>query len=275
MLVTGKGSGGSWQIRGEQLGSAMGARVIANAPPEEIEKADSIYLVKRPTQAIIERKTGVPLVWDIVDAWPQPEGNSWKRWQVIAHIMQTASRIKPDYLLAATQKMAEDLGPDAYALRHHGRTYYSQNVIREKVSVVAYEGSAKYLGRWVEKITAECVRRGWVFVVNPKDLTEVDIILALRDFPYKGYATDCWKSNVKLQNAQNSGTPIICAREAGYQETASGGEEWADTPEELVRAFDKLTGQAERLVAASLLRRQAYHAIDAARDFAKWRAGKF
>jgi len=275
LLVTGKGSGGSWKIRGEQLGAALGAKVVPAPSQAEVEAGDPILVVKRPTDAILNRKTTAPLVWDIVDAWPQPEGNEWKKDKLVAHVMQTAGRIRPDFMIAATRRMAEDLGPDVFALRHHGRVYEKQNCIKEKVGVVAYEGSARYLGRWVEKVTAECVRRGWLFVINPKCLTEVDIVLALRDYPHKGYGTDHWKSNVKLQNAQNSGTPIICGRESGYQETASGGEEWADTPEELLRAFDKLSGQAERLVAASLLRKQTYTAADAARDFTKWRAGKF
>lgn len=273
MLVTGKGTGGSWQIRGEQLGSTMGGIVMPRASIEQCNNADLIYMVKNPCDGVISRTGNAKLIWDIVDHWPQPEGNGWKREQLVAHVMKTAERIRADYLIAATEQMAKDLGTP-YWLRHHGRIYHNQNPIREKVAVVAYEGSAKYLGKWCNLLTKECIKRGWVFVINPRCLTECDIVVAMRDFPHKGYGPDAWKSNVKLQNAQNSGTPIICNREAGYLETQSGGEFWADTPQELEKALDYLAMQSARLAAASTLRKQTYYAIDAARDFAKWQLGK-
>jgi hypothetical protein len=49
-----------------------------------------------------------------------------------------------------------------------------------------------------------------------------------------------------LANSQATGTPIICAREAGYIETAAGGEVLADTQEEVRRALDMLTPSEER-----------------------------
>jgi len=274
MIVTGKGSGGSWQIRGEQLGSAMGAKVIPKASVEECNEADLIYMVKNPCDGIISRRGKAKLIWDIVDHWPQPEGNAWGRDQLVSHVMKTAEIIKADYLIASTEQMANDLGTP-YWLRHHGRIYVNQNPVRERVRAVGYEGCPKYLGRWFSIIGRECEKRKWTFVVNPRCLTECDIVVALRDYPHKGYGTDAWKSNVKLQNAQNSGTPIICNREAGYLETKSGGEVFVDTVDEMEKALDYLTMQSARLNAAALMRRQTYCAIDAARDFSKWQLGKY
>jgi hypothetical protein len=81
-------------------------------------------------------------------------------------------------------------------------------------------------------------------VVNPESLHECDIVVAVRD--QVGYAPRHWKSNVKLANAQGSGTPIVCSREAGYLETAAGGVLFADTRDEMSAALDWLTPEATR-----------------------------
>ena len=272
MLVTGRGTGGSWKIRGEQLGSAMGATVKPMASVDEVNNADLIWLVKKPCDSIEQRTGPAKLIWDCIDYWKQPQENAWTRDQVIKHILKEAKRLRVDYIVAATRAMADDL-ETPYFLRHHGRIYYNQNPIREHVKIVAYEGQAKFLGKWLNVIGRECERRKWVFMVNPPNLVDVDIVIAVRDYPHKGYATDHYKSNVKLQNAQNSGTPIICSRERGYIETSSGGEYFADTPIELEAAFDYLAPQAIRLAAAAVLRKQAYFALDAAAEVKKWQLG--
>jgi hypothetical protein len=125
------------------------------------------------------------------------------------------------------------------------------NPIREKVKTVGYEGGENYLGSWRPWLEAECTRRGWRFVVNPQELADVDIVVAVREFT--GYAARKWKSGVKLANAQGSKTPCVLMREAGYLETASGGERWADTKEEFVAAFDELTSVEARREAAGKL----------------------
>jgi hypothetical protein len=257
ILITGRGTGGSWQIRGVQLGQAIGATVEPQA--KDVRGFDLIVLVKRcsPELVLRIRAARVPVVYDVVDAWPQPLGNRWKRDECIAWLRQQVAYIRPAAIVAATRAMAEDcaeFGVPVLALPHHARPGQRVNPIRP-LRTVGYEGGVAYLGAWRQRLEVECNRRGLSFVLGPAELQELDIVVALREAT--GYAARQWKSNVKLANAQGSGTPVICNREAGYRETASGAEEWVDTAEELTASLDALAptevrhGRARHLLAAA------------------------
>lgn len=258
ILVTGNGKSGSWKIRGEQLGAAIGAKVESYycAQPDAF---DFVVGVKRGGFWDFRRACGgrIPFVWDIVDAWPQPTGNSWHTPECLAWLKAEISAKAPLAIVAATQAMEADIrevgfkGP-VLTLPHHARPGQAINPIRRVVQTVGYEGGEAYLGKWKPMLGAECARRGWKFVVNPKQLADLDIVVALRDIP--GYAPTRWKSNVKLANAQGSGTPFIGNREFGYLETASGAEEWADTKSELIAALDLLSDASVRYHASTTLR---------------------
>jgi hypothetical protein len=58
------------------LGKAIGARVDPLAHDVD---ADLAIIVKRPRVETLQRlhQAAVPIVWDVVDAWPQPDGNDW------------------------------------------------------------------------------------------------------------------------------------------------------------------------------------------------------
>lgn len=275
ILVTGRGTGGSWAIRGAQIGVAIGAAVFPKAL--EVAKYDLAVLVKRPEPDLLERlhRARVPIVWDIVDAWPQPTGNEWSRARCLDWLRESVQMIMPVGIVAATQAMAEDcrrFSVPVLALPHHARPRQRVNPIRP-INVVGYEGGKQYLGHWVPAIKRECTERGWQFVVNPTELADVDIVLALRDC--RGYAPRNWKSNVKLANAQGSGTPVICNREAGYIETASGAEQWADTAEELSAAFDALTPMGIRREAAERLYEATPGLDSVATDYLQWLRSNF
>lgn len=252
ILVTGKGGNGSWAIRGEQMGRALGAVVQPMAI--DVAAYDVAIVVKRTPGDLISRirRAGVPLVYDMVDAWPQPEGNHWGRELCMAWLRSKIEEVKPSAIVAATNAMAADcaeFGVPVICIPHHCRPGIQINPIREHVRTVGYEGAEHYLGRWKPMLESECRRRGWSFVVNPVNLAEVDIVVALRDA--EGYAARHWKSGVKLSNAQGSGTPFIGGREAGYVEQAVGSaEKWADTDLGLVRSLDALTPWQERKRAA-------------------------
>jgi hypothetical protein len=249
ILMTGRGTSGSFKIRGEQLGAAIGADVIPRAT--DVTGYDLAILVKRPPMDLVQRlhHHRIPIVHDIVDAWPQPHGNECKAW-----LTEQVSTIRPAAIVAATQAMANDcasFGLPVLALPHHARPGLAVNPIRERVLRVGYEGGLNYILAWAPVIVRACAERGWSFVLNPASLADVDIVLALRD--QSGYATQHWKSNVKLANAQGSGTPFIGNREAGYLETASGAERWADNAAELVAALDELAPYAVRVAAQQTL----------------------
>ena len=272
VLVTGRGVSGSWKIRGEQLGSAIGATVLPMAA--DFDPFDAVVVVKRPPPDMPARvrAAGVPLIWDLVDAWPQPIGNSWSRDDCMAWLRQQVKQIRPAAIVAATRAMADDcaeFGVPVLALPHHARPGLAMNEIRDKVKTVGYEGGEGYIAGWRRTVEAECKRRGWSFVINPPRLADVDIVLGLRDAD--GYAPRNWKSNVKLANAQGSGTPFVGGREAGYLETRIGNcEKWADTPEDLKRAFDALTPHGERRRAAQWMRSVAPTLEQVATRYREW-----
>jgi hypothetical protein len=272
LLVTGSGSSGSWAIRGEQLGKAIGATVQAKAL--DVAAYDAAIVVKRPPADLVARihAARIPLIWDVVDAWPQPVGNTWGRDECMAWLRQQVRQIRPAGIVAATWVMADDcreFGVPVVCVPHHCRPMLDQNPIRERVQAVGYEGGEGYITGWRSAIEAQCKARGWRFVVNPPSLAQLDIVLALRDAT--GYAPRQWKSGVKLSNAQGSGTPFIGGREAGYLAQAIGNcERWADAPEELAAAFDSLAPLAERRRVSGWMLSAAPRLDAVAADYAGW-----
>lgn len=272
-LVTGSGASGSWEIRGRQLGAAIGATVLADAPAAVIRAHDLVVLVKRPPAALLQRihAARATLVWDVVDAWPQPAGNGWAQQQCTAWLREQLRYVRPHAVVAATAAMAEDVRSvvgDVLALPHHARPGMPINPVRGAIRVVGYEGSERHLGAWYEVVSGEAHRRAWQFVVNPPRLADVDVVVALREL--EGYAPRRWKSNVKHANAAGSGTPFIGCRELGYLEQACGAERWADNPRELAEAFDALETHEARSSAARALLAVAPRIDDVAARYAVW-----
>jgi hypothetical protein len=271
ILMTGRGTSGSWQIRGVQLGAAIGATVAADAL--DCAPYDAAILIKRPSTGLVDRlhKADVPIVYDVVDAWPQPYGNEWNKEACLHWLTQQIRAIRPAAIVAATNAMARDceqFGLPVLWLPHHCRPAQRVNPIRGAVKVVGYQGGANYLGKWRRILEQLCERRGWRFVVDPEQLADLDIVLALRDAP--GYAAWAWKSNVKLSNAQGTGTPFIGRREDGYLETSCGAEFWADDINELEDAFDALTPYEARVAISQKLLTAARTLDDTAKVYKQW-----
>jgi hypothetical protein len=249
ILVTGRGTSGSWTIRGEQLGRAIGADVIPKAI--DVARYDLAVLVKRTHGDLVPRIHGAKtaLVWDIVDAWPQPEGNRWDRHSCRSWLAGQIRAFNPMALIAATRHQAEDIAAlcdlPVLALPHHGRPGQKRTEIRDQIQAVAYEGSVKQLGVWGERLLRVCGRRGIAVLLNPPSLNDADVVVCLRE--PDGYACRHWKSNVKLANAQATGTPAICVPEAGYLETAGATFPlWAETEADLENALDHLVPRETR-----------------------------
>jgi hypothetical protein len=273
ILITGNGKSASWKIRGEQLGAAIDATITPKAT--HAVGFDLTVIVKRIDMRFVEhlRAAKTRLVYDIVDAWPQPHGNLWDRAACLRWLKGQLELVRPYAAVAATQAMADDIvtvgfkGP-VVALPHHARPGQAINPIRRVVETVGYEGGVQYLGKWRGFLEAECARRGWRFVVNPPALADLDIVVALREAD--GYAPKHWKSNVKLANAQGSGTPIICNREAGYLETDRAGATWADTAPELRVALATLADATVRHHVAAELRAAPFTLESVAANYREW-----
>lgn len=267
--MTGSGRSGSWQIRAEQLGRAIGATVKPQATLSDCQRADVIIAVKRVPQATLKaiKDSGKPWLWDLVDLWPQPEGNAWTLEQAIHYVRRLCLETwNPTAAIWPTQCMGDDIRYPGRVLYHHARPGIRQNPIRKTIRTIGYEGSPDYLSGWINPILKQCEARGWNFLVNASHLADLDIVLAVRGDEYDGHAPRRWKSNVKLANAQGSGTPIICQRESGYIETQAGVEVFIDSPVDLGSAFDSLLDWDRRKKIATQLRACAYSINQAAAD---------
>lgn len=251
VLVTGKPTKGAWKVRGEQIGAAISAQVVPLATLADIRAADVVLVVKRVPDELLHdlRRSGRPWVYDIVDAYPQPVAATWSKRYATDWLRNYLARLRPSGVIWPNRRMQEDFGhaaPLNSVVYHHHRPGLARNPIRERITTIGYEGAEAYLEDWRRAVEAECSRRGIRFVINPSQLADLDIVLALRGGMRDGYVMRHWKSNVKLANAHASGTPFIGAPECGYQETGTGCELWAQTPAELSRAIDLLESQAER-----------------------------
>lgn len=276
VVVTGRGTSGSFIIRGEQLGHSIGATVQRDAL--DIAAYDLAILVKRPSNGLIERikRAGVPLVWDLVDSWPQPYGNLWERENCMQWLREQVAQYRPAGIVAATSAMADDcraFGIPVLWLPHHANPAQRRNPIREKVAIVGYQGGVAYLGRWQGILERACVARGWRFEPQVDQLADADIIVALREA--SGYGPRYWKSNVKLANAQGSGTPFIGSPEQGYQETACGAEFWVESASELEAAFDALESHTARKAISEQLLRNTRTLEATALEYKTWLQSKF
>lgn len=239
ILISGRNRSGSFRIRGEQLGQAMGFDSEVRSNRTDYTIYGLVVMVKRITdeQHRQLQKYARKWVWDIVDAWPQPLGNYWGVEESMNWLRQELKRLQPDAVVFPTIKMQQDAqwdGP-SIALPHHAWPKYSPILPRKEIRHVAYEGG-DYLGHWETVLRKECKRRGWTF--SNDSLEGADIGIALRSV--NGYAPVNWKSNVKLANIQALGIPALCSPEYGYKECGSGAELFVTEAHDITSHFDWL-----------------------------------
>jgi hypothetical protein len=270
LLFTGRGGNGSWTIRGEQVGAALGATVKPKATRADFDACDAAVVVKHVPDALLKdlRASGKPWAFDIVDFYPQPVSATWNRSEAIRWVQAQIRELDPTAVIWPNAKMREDCdeGRPGTVLYHHCRPSAPTNPVRDQVKTVGYEGRVDYLAGWGVTLAQECDRRGWSFVTNPAYLAELDIVVALRGGVWDGYPSRHWKSNIKLANAHGSGTPFVGRADNGYTETATGCEYWASAAQELRTAFDWLEAQSTREQVSDRFKSAAYTAEQAAAD---------
>lgn len=251
--------------------------VRKNPTIEECRTADVIVVVKRISPDVLAtiRQSGTPWVFDCVDFYPQPSCSQWSASDAAEWVRGSLKQLNPYAVVWPNKRMGQDCGEGwkGTVLPHHHRPGIASNPIREKVKLVGYEGAATYIDAWRPHIEHECKRRGWQFVINPENLADVDIVLALRGGDRSCYVTRHWKSNVKIANAHGSGTPFVGQRECGYLENATGAEYWADDSRELGTCFDWLTSQGNREQVSDRFRQKAYPVEQAASDLKAFLSG--
>jgi hypothetical protein len=255
VLILGNGKG-SWDVRGKQLGAAIGARVSSNPSDADWQWADRVVLVKNHGAkfAADAHRRGLPIVWDALDFWRQPDDNRSDERRAMALLQAQIKAIRPALVIGATQAMA-DACHGVY-LPHHARPGLMATATRERVAIVAYEGNPLYLGKWYQILADQCKQRGWRFVVNPTSLIEADIIVAFRDGPWDGWICREWKSGVKLVNAMVAGRPVITQMSAAWRElnpvTCA-----IESVNGLSAALDRFSAQDERAKACEQPRARA------------------
>jgi hypothetical protein len=247
---------GSWQMRGQQLGLALGARVTGAPSRDDYAWADVVILVKRAGLPFAEavHQAGKPLVWDALDFWRQPGDNHGDATQSRALLRTRIAAIRPALTLGATEAMAAACG--GVYLPHHGWAGLEPTPARATVQTVAYQGNPVYLGAWTPALRAECHRRGWAFVINPPDLREADLLVALRDGPWNGWICREWKSGVKIVNAIAAGRPVITQDSAAVRELRPPGSV-IEAPKDLSTVFEVWASQTNRAIVVDACRERA------------------
>ncbi len=216
VCFTSRSSAGAWQIRGQQIAAMRSNWIAINKPSDkDIEQCDLVCIVKKPDPKTIERarKMGKPIVFDIVDSWAQPEdGLKYTDAGQARELFSRAWRaIHADGYIFPTRRMHEDLGTlvrEKITIYHHYWPQIQKNPVREHVCVIGYEG-ADYLGDWLPLIEQACAQRGIQFVANPRNYTDLDIVILARGGEHGNFLARNYKSNVKLANAYGSGTPAL------------------------------------------------------------------
>lgn len=270
ILFTGRGGSGSWQIRGVQVGAALGSRVIANATAEELGWADVIVAVKKIPGDLLARirASGKPWVYDVIDAYPQPEAGAWSEEQAKRWVQTLMAGLEPDAVIWPTSAM-QDCAPymRGTVINHHYRPGIERNPIRPELKTIGYEGAPQYLGEWLPAFEKAAAKIGARFVINPERLGDVDVVVAVRGKQHNGWAQRMYKSNVKVANAQGSGTPMIAMPSRSYFETADDLVEWVMSPRDIDRALDALRPQMFREFAGKAAYKKRYSVEDAANDY--------
>ena len=234
----------------------MRARVTSTPTPDDWGWATVAVFVKRAAfrLAPLARAAGVPIVWDALDFWSQPQDNGLTERAAVQLLRAAIAEIRPALTIGATEAMAEACG-GAY-LPHHSWAGLQPQPARQQLSVVAYEGNPAYLGRWADVLSLECLARGLTFAVNPSDIRTVDLFVAFRDGRWDGYPCREWKSGVKISNAIAAGRPVIGQASAAMREL-SPPHTIVESPLDLPVALDAWTPYAARAAAVDVCMRLA------------------
>src|SRR5262245_12343343 len=217
VLIVGDGKG-SWQMRGVQLGRAIDARVVTRPTDIDWKWSELVVLVKKHAAKFAPEvhKRGLPLIWDALDFWQQPAENNAEKAQALGLFQKHVQAIKPSLVICATQAMADHCG--GVFLPHHTWENLTAQKLREKVETVAYQGNPNCFGPWHGILAKACKARGWTFKMDPPDLHNVDVVVALRSVAWNGWICREWKSGVKLGNAIVAGRPVITQDSAAFRE---------------------------------------------------------
>lgn len=254
VLFVGSGQG-SWEVRGRQIGAALGACVTCRPTPLDWRRADVAILVKRAVGYAATAPRRAALIWDVLDSWRQPEENHRTTQEYAAEIQRLCVLFQIRHVIGATRQMGDDIG--GVYLPHHARPWLELHPPRESARIVAYEGTRKYLGSWLKALEAVCHARQMRFVVNPPSIADADVVVAFRDGQWDGPLCRQWKSGVKYVNALVAGKPVITQPCAGVDEIAPVACR-VDRIDQLGAALDEAIARRDEAYQLARARRQEY-----------------
>lgn len=254
----GTGNAGSWQIRGQQIASTDPywlSKPMRDLTQKDIETYDVFCIVKHfdPTIANSIRKAGKKVVYDIVDAWRQPDDGLKNNNVdlVVQYFTKKLSGLPLDGVIFPNRIMQHDLAgvvPKPTTIYHHHRPGLVPTEIKQRPNLVAYEGNPDYLGPWKDIIIKICGSFGMSFAINPQSLGLADIGFAARGGPHGSIMASRYKSNVKLANFYAVGLPcVVSYNEMSYRETDNGKVYFFRTEEELKQRIRVLLPYPNRL----------------------------
>src|SRR5688572_6717617 len=105
ILVTGNGKSGSYKMRAEQLGRAIGATV--DPAPKTVRGFDCVIVVKKNFHPAVRmaKDAKVPLIYDIVDAWQSVIGSDRGRGAALSWLDGDLTIVKPTAVVVGTTEM--------------------------------------------------------------------------------------------------------------------------------------------------------------------------
>jgi hypothetical protein len=255
VLICGRGKG-SWEMRGVQVGDAIGARVVSVPSYGDLKWADIVVLIKRAGMEHAKRvhRSGKPIVWDALDYWSQPAHNRLTREEARHEFAGQIRAISPHLVIGATKAQADDAKGEY--IPHHSWSGLSPAPCRDEMRVVGYEGNPIYLGAWATALEDICLSRGWSFVVNPPSLSDCDLLVSLRDGVWDGWMCREWKSGVKVVNAIAAGRPIIAQPSAAMRDIQPPGSV-VENVVELRQALERWAARDWRTTCVEVCRQKA------------------
>lgn len=214
-------------MRCEQIANCGGWKHGEETP----KNVDAVVIVKRIPDNMEEiKRSGIPIIYDALDFWKQPDGDSYCKVQKFKPHFE---RIKPDLVICTNTIMQNDiisLGYDTCVIPHHYDPFIPKYKRKVSKPAIAYWGRKQYLGRYKKIIQQACDRCGYEFWINPpiEELSKVSAMVAFRDEPYDDYYSVAWKSNVKQATSQALKVPFYCFRERSYVEYKSSETVFVD-----------------------------------------------
>jgi cephalosporin hydroxylase len=231
VLFSGRNSAASWTIRGEQVAACReGWAAKRDVDDAELEGYDALCIVKRPDPELIARARarGLPVVFDALDSWAQPDDGLRVRDREAA-LALFRDRWAPyawDAVIFPNRAMREHLGALAIAsayVYHHSLPGLEPNPWREAARTVGYVGDERYLGPWAAVLERACDERGLRFVINPPSFRDIDVGVCVRGGEHDSFLANEYKSNVKLANLYGAAIPALAGvKERSCHETDDG-----------------------------------------------------